>query len=243
MAASNLMSAAATPPGASRSPTLAAKFPVIRTSAMALRSQQLAENEFREGEYQSAAKFVKEAILLDENNGHLLLFSSHAQFAAGNYSESARDLEKATQLLVSDQWPYVAKNFRKFYGKNDYVAQTDSLTAFTDKFPNDHAAKTLRGFHYGSLGYADAATTDFLQALAAKPDYVLANKLLPVLGNPRPAAQPAKVEEPVPAGNSRKLDGGDEQNRGSLEEIGGDNIIQLVPQASSDLPDLSGPSN
>ena len=215
---------------------------MIRTSAIALRTQQLAEEAFRTGDYQTAARLSKEAVLLDGKNGQAMLFSSHAQFAAGNYSESAQNLERATQLLSSDQWSYVVKNFREFYGKNDYVSQTDNLSAFIDKFPNDHAATTLRGFHYGCLGYADAATADFVKALAIRPDYELANKLMPVLGKEQvtPTTRPA-VEEPTPPGDSGKVNSGQNSILGSLEEIGGDNIIRLVPQASSDLPPLNSP--
>ena len=174
-------------------------FPVILTKAAALSSQQRAEAAFRDGRYDTAAKLARQSALLDQENGLVLLFASQTQFAIGNYDQAAADLLAATDLLPSDQWSKIVKNFRAFYGQNDYVAQTDRLTQHLATRPDDFKARTIRGFHYGSLGYLSSAKNDFLLALSVNPNDRLTHRLLPVLGeSAKPSSIPQPLEEPIP---------------------------------------------
>ena len=93
--------------------------------------------------------------------------------------------------------------------------------------PNANAL-AVRGYHYGSLGYADAATNDFQQALSYDPNNALAKRFLPVLGN---AIEPLDAEEiiaPIPSG----LAGGASSVLESRKATDDDGIIRLVPQHS-----------
>ncbi len=216
-------------------------FPVILTKAAALSSQQRAEAAFRDGRYEEAARLARQSALLDQENGLVFLFASQTQFAIGNYDQAAADLLAATELLPSDQWSKVVKNFRAFYGQNDYVTQTDRLTQHLVTRPDDFNARTIRGFHYGSLGYLSSAKNDFLLALSVNPNDRLTNRLLPVLGEPsKPISTPRTLEEPVPQGIIPQVE--QLPLPGGLEEIESlPENLPLNPQAFTDLR-LSAPA-
>ena len=223
--------------GSGSVPTNAPKlaFPVILTKAAALSSQQRAEAAFRDGRYDAAAKLARQSALLDQENGLVFLFASQTQFAIGNYDQAAADLLAATELLPSDQWSKVVKNFRAFYGQNDYVAQTDRLTQHLATRTDDFKARTIRGFHYGSLGYLSSAKNDFLIALSVNPNDPLTNRLLPVLGEPaKPSSIPQTLEEPVPQGFIPQVE--QLPLPGGLEEIESlPENLPLSPQAFTNL--------
>ena len=199
---------------------------LITTSASARSYQSRAEQAFKNGQYAQAVDLGRLALSQDPGNPKLELFLSHANFATGNFAQSAAYLDRATQKSTSDQWGFVVKNYQKFYGKNDYVSQTDRLNQKIASAPNA-SALAVRGYHYGSLGYADAATNDFQQALSYDPNNALAKRLLPVLGNAIEPLGPEEIIAPVPQGLTR--------NAGSVlnsQQPADDGIIRLVPQHS-----------
>lgn len=171
-------------------------YPKVSTTASGRDIQRRSEMAFKTGDYRNAESLASQAMVIEPRNGQLMLFASQASFANGNFSQAASYLNKATQELPSDQWSFIVKNYKGFYGRNDYVTQTNRLTQHLASNPTDANAFALRGYHYGSLGYVDAATNDFQSALAADPNHDLSKRLLPVLGTiPLPASE--EVEAPI----------------------------------------------
>jgi hypothetical protein len=152
--------------------------PVIEVSKLAADSQLKAERAFRAGEYGKAARFAGLATSLDESSGKLKLFASQAHFANGEYSEAAMMLVKATRELDSLQLGWVVENFKLFYGQNDFVNQTRSLSAHLKLNPSDGNAWLLRGYQYGALGYPDAARSDLSKAKEFGVDAAVVDKML-----------------------------------------------------------------
>jgi len=202
----------------------------IPTSASARNHQSRAEQAFKLGNYSQAADLAQVALSLDPNNGRLQLFASHTNFSIGNFTQAANHLSNATRALPADQWGAVVKGFRDFYGKNDYVSQTNRLSQRIATQPSADAL-TLRGYHYGSLGYAEAATVDFQQAISIDPNHALATRLLPVLGIAPQPVSPEDIQAPVPAILPVADDNNDivplNQPQANRTD---DGIIRLVPQ-------------
>ena len=198
-------------------------YPQIPTAASARPTQQLAEQAFKRGNYGESAQLAKQAMRLDPDNGRLKLFASHANFATGDFATSARLLNEATSRLRSDQWGFVVRNFKNFYGLNDYVPQTQRLSRHITDNPGDANALALRGYHYGALGYLDSATSDFRRAINLAPNNTLAQRLLPVLGSSVAPISPEMIDTPIPS----QLDPNQPQTG-----RGPDGIIRLVPQFS-----------
>ncbi len=220
-------------------PQTALPMPFIRTADVAVSDQRNAEASFRNGDYQQAAQLVGQALMLDNNNGQLYLFSSQANFAIGNYTAAFRDLEDATTLLPENQWAFVVKNFRSVYGKNDYVAQTERLSNHIERNPADGVAYTLRGYHFGSLGYPEAAASDLKQALVIDPANELASRLIAVFGSPDQPTPEPELNDAAPAdANPSK---GELPEPGGLEEIQGSEVLRLVPESKPVSPELTGP--
>ena len=147
---------------------------IVETNKLATSSHLNTERAFRCGEYGQAARFSGLARSLDESNGKLMLFSSQAHFANGEYREAVDALTKASTLLKPDELGYVVQNFKLFYGQNDFVPQMKQLSAHLKKSPKDANASLLRGFQYGALGFPIAAKKDLERArtLGANPDLV-----------------------------------------------------------------------
>ena len=193
----------------------------IPTSAAARSFQTRAEQAFKSGDYGQATDMAEKAVTVDSTNGKLRLFASQSNFALGNYNQAIDHLDSATRSLSKSQWSYVVKNFKQFYGQNDYVAQTDRLSQKIAVQPGADLY-ALRGYHYGSLGYFDAASADFQTALQFDPNHALASRLKSALENSEPES-PENIQAPIPAGVS-----GDFQNS-TID----DGIIRLVPQRTS----------
>ena len=175
-------------------------FSVIRTNPNAVRSQKLAEESFKAGKYDDAVAYARQAKRLDGRNGLVHLFAAQTNFASGDYEQAVIDIGNASRLIPSDQWNYVVKNFRQFYGQNDYVAQTDELSAHIGQNPMDINGHILRGFQYGALGYEKAAAADLQNALKIEPDNDLASQLMVTFGG-KPVVEAPVVKQPIPIQN------------------------------------------
>lgn len=181
---------------------------LVPTNAAAQNTQFEAERAFNDGQYGLAVEIVNEAMRLDPENSLLLLFASQSNFAVGNYSVATEYLERATANLGTDHWGHVIRNYRKLYGRNDYVGQMDRLNQHLAAQPADAAAWALRGYHFGSLQYLDAAVSDFDQAIKSDPNQALANRLRRVLKPDQPTPSPPAIEEipaPVPSESRERL--------------------------------------
>ena len=175
-------------------------FSIINTLPVANSLQLVAERAFRAGRYSDASDLVDHATQLDPHNGMLRLFASQANFAAGNFRVAATELKLATQMLAPSQWNFFGKNFRSFYGKNDYVKQTRELTQYVKRRPDDYQAKVLLGYHLGISGHRSAATRLFHEALTINANDELAQRLIPELGDLNmPFAKIGSIEAPSPA--------------------------------------------
>lgn len=216
--------------------------PMIITNAAANQFQIDAESAFREGRYDDAIKLVDQAIASDNANGQLYLFSSQAEFAVGNFAQAVADLNIATEWLPSEKWTYVAKNYRNFYGKNDYVMQMERLSNEIANDPTDARLLTLRGFQYGAIGYPKAASKDFRQALSIQAGDMLTRRIMPILGETdSPATAMPVIEAPVPPQTVPKQEQLPPPNR--LEEIQAP-LSMLIPKGNPARisPELNGPS-
>jgi hypothetical protein len=153
-------------------------YPIINTKASARNAQRRAEEAFRAGNYHLAASLARQVVTLDADNGLALLFSSQASFAIGRYDAAAEDLKAAVELLPPDQWNYIGKNFRQFYGQNDYVRQMNRLERFLNDRPVYAPARLIRGHQWASLGYHEIAREDFAMVLAYRHNEATAKRLL-----------------------------------------------------------------
>ena len=184
-------------------------FSIISTLPAANSLQLIAERTFRDGRYSEATDYVDQAIQLDPHNGMLRLFASQVNFAAGNFRVAATELESATQMLAPSQWDFFGKNFRSFYGKNDYVKQTRELTQYVKRRPDDYQAKVLLGYHLGISGHRSAATRLFHEALTINAADELAQRLIPELGDLNmPFAQIGSIDAPSPTAIGLGMYGG-----------------------------------
>ncbi|MEM7454998.1 MAG: hypothetical protein AAF456_11665 [Planctomycetota bacterium] len=155
---------------------------LIPTSTGARRNQLIAEAAFRAGDYLEAAMRSNEALVIDKDNGMLMLFASQANFAAGYFANAVNELQNAALLLDDNQLAFIVNNYQQFYGRDDYVGQMDRLNEHLERNPRDHWALTLRGFQFGALGYAGVASDDFANAQRVNPDFDLPLKLDRVFG-------------------------------------------------------------
>ena len=171
---------------------------VISTNQLGEVYQRRAETAFRDGRYAEAARLANEALTVDKHNGLVMLFSAQANFAAGYFDQAVNEIESATNALTSDQWTFVVKNFEQFYGRDDFISQMDKLISRIEQNPRDVNSLILRGFEYAGLGYNEAATNDFHDALLIEPNNTLALRLLRGLtGTPAPIQLKAPVN-PTP---------------------------------------------
>ncbi len=184
----------------------AIQFPIIHTLEPARRFQLDAETAFRSGRYRDALTLVEQAIKVDPLNGLLKLFSSQANFASRRYRIAARELDAATRLLDPDEWDFFGQHFRAFYGRNDYVTQTEALLEQAQRRPDDYQLKVLLGYHYGIAGHRQSATEYFHEALRLNPQDALTQRLVPAIGDPHlPMAAGNSIEAPSPKFASTRI--------------------------------------
>ncbi len=119
----------------------------------------LAEEAFKRGDYELAAKYWRHALLEDPQNGLLLLLMGQALFGAGKYREAAGAVQAGMALLNEKDWGVVVENWRELYpDAGEYTRQLRALEDAVRKNTRDPALRFLLGYHYGYLGYpADAA--------------------------------------------------------------------------------------
>lgn len=173
--------------------------PSIRSATAASNLQGHAETAFQEGRYYDAAYYSDLATKADPHNGLIYLFSSQCHFAIQKYSVAILMLEHATTKLPESQWGYVVEHYDTFYGRNDYVAHTQALANYLRRRPDDNRARTLLGYLYGCLGHKTTASRLFHQSLQTYRNDELAQRLIPIFGDPTFASTVVKsVDAPTP---------------------------------------------
>lgn len=162
------------------------------------------ENDFRQGNYQSAVRDLRHAMLDDPNNGTLLLLMSQALFATGAYDEAAGAVQQAMQMLPEDQWGVVVSNYRELYPKvGNYTDQLRALEKQMKDKPESPALRFLAGYHYGYLGYPTDAFKQLEKVKALAPQDEMAKKLLEIMatraagGDTNAKPTPKEPEKPV----------------------------------------------
>ncbi|MEM9942766.1 MAG: tetratricopeptide repeat protein [Planctomycetota bacterium] len=162
---------------------------------------QQAESAFFGGRYEEALRTGKSAKIVESDNGRIYLFLMQAAFAVGKYDEAAQYLTRSTSILPSDQWGYVVRNFRQFYGQNDFVNQTRALDRFLQLNPDSAAGFAVRGYQFANLGYLDAAISDLAKSRALNSQMPLAVRLSKVY-DPNWTSQPDFIDMPIPSGET-----------------------------------------
>ena len=213
------------------------QIPAIKSVAAASNLQGHAEKAFHEGRYSDAAYYSDRATEADPHNGLIHLFASQAHFAIGKYSVATLMLEKATNMLSESQWDYIVRNYDSFYGRDDYVAQTRELANYVRRRPDDNRARTLLGYHYGSLGYKTTASKLFHQSLQTFRNDEFAQRLLPIFGDSNfSSTVESQVQAPTP-------DLLDEPVLGQTEHYSasGKRLIFLSPTQETGVPIMTPP--
>ncbi len=140
------------------------------------------EAEFKAGKYQDAVHSWRHA-LLDQPNGGIVLLTSQALFALGQYNEAAGALEAGLSMLPQDKWNGVVANYTQLYGNiGDYTTQLKALEKARDAKPDDPAIRVLLGYHFGYLGYPKEAVRELDKAIALQPKDPFAAQLRNVFG-------------------------------------------------------------
>ena len=162
--------------------------------------QLRAEQAFREGDYEEAARLSDHAILEDNRNGKLHLFASQILFALGDYASAAAAIQQAAALLGRGEWGFVVENYQEFYRNEDYVTQMARLDEYIEQNPEAAYARFLRGYHFLYLGHMEAARDDLAKAFELEPRDLLAAELLKTAGGevPTPSAESRPEAEVIP---------------------------------------------
>ncbi|HVP09868.1 MAG TPA: tetratricopeptide repeat protein [Phycisphaerae bacterium] len=100
---------------------------------------------FRDGNYERAAIDMLGAAEKNHADGASRLHAAHALFALGHYTDAARLLERAFELVPS--LAYKSYDIREEYGDPaDFEQQLEALHAYVVAHPNDVGAVTLLGY-------------------------------------------------------------------------------------------------
>jgi tetratricopeptide (TPR) repeat protein len=167
---------------------------------------------FRAGNYERAAIDMLGAGQKNHADGASRLHAAHCLFALGHYTDSARLLERAFELVPS--LAYKSYDIREEYGDPaDFEQQLESLHAFVLAHPKDAAAVTLLGYVTYFTDGPSMAYPYLRRAAALNPRSFFIPKLLEparmvsrVDGSPaptpakvRPQAAPQPGPQPKPA--------------------------------------------
>jgi len=146
-----------------------------------------AQEAFRAGNYDEAVRWANHAAIERPRDGRLFLFVSQALFAIEQYGPAAGAVQQGLALSDPEEWGYVVKNFRSFYGNgNDYTTQLRALEKFVSEKPDAAYGRVLLGYHYGFLGYPDDARKQLDVAVKLDSRDELAVRLLERFGGETP---------------------------------------------------------
>lgn len=156
-----------------------------------------AEEAFRAGKFDEAARLANHALVEMPRDGKLLLFAAQTLFAIGDYRGAAAAVHQAAPLLDPSEWGYVVENYRQYYRGRAYVEQMDRLNQFIKENPEEAYAYFLRGYQYGFLGHTEAALRDLKKAFRLESRDKLASQLIQRFGG-TPPANNSPDDGPVP---------------------------------------------
>ena len=168
-------------------------------SGQTLQFIENAERAFIERDYDEAIRQSTHALIDLPMNPLLLELISQAYFAKGEFREATIVLQQAMASGDPDDWGYVIKNYREYYRGTAYVEQMDKLVAYIKENPDAAYARFLRGYHYGFLGYNEAAKRELVRAITAEPKDEMAGQLLEKFGGTRPSVEQESEATPPEA--------------------------------------------
>lgn len=187
------------PPAVDQTAQTATTSLISSSSPAATEFQAVAELAFREHHPEEAERLSRHAIVEDEKNGKLHLFSAQTRFAIGDYSGAAREVRQAVGLLDRSEWGYVVQNYKDFYRGQDFVTQMEKLVQFCRDNPQSADAHFLRGYQYAYLGHHTSSRAMLTKAMMLDPQDRVAAEILTTLPA-EAAAPPADVSgENAPA--------------------------------------------
>ena len=157
--------------------------------------RSLAEEAFRSGQYEEAARLARHALIETPDDGGLHEFMGQVLFAVGDYRGAAVALHQMASLQQPEDWGEVVRNYTQYYRGRDYVEQMGRLTEYIKQHPEAAYAWFVRGYHYGFLGHQEAACGDLAKALELESRDRLAERLLVRFGG---AVEPESTEEIPP---------------------------------------------
>jgi Flp pilus assembly protein TadD len=154
------------------------------------------EAAFRRGDYATAIRAWRHALVDQPENATLVLMLAQALFATGQYNEAAGAVQAGLSQIPEDQWGVVVSNYAELYGNiGDYTTQLRQLEAAAKRDPKDPALQFLLGYHYGFLGYPRQAEAVLKRATELAPQDPLAKRLHELMQAKLPAA-PALPTQP-----------------------------------------------
>ena len=171
---------------------------VVPTNEQAAPFQARAEQAFRAAQYGEAVRQSNHAVVEDGQNGLVHLFAAQALFAVNDYDAAAAAIYRGLTLADRKDWGFIVKNYKKFYGNDDYVAQMDRLIEAIEKYPEVPSLRFVRGFHYVFLGHKDAALKELTKAVELDNSNPMANELLAMVGGPPVADTTKSATSPGP---------------------------------------------
>ena len=161
----------------------------------------IGETSFKSRDYKSAIRSWRHGIVDDPDNGVLVLMLAQGLFASEQFNESAGATQFAMQLLPSEKWEVVVKNYRELYSKiDDYTTQLRALEKQAKQKPDDASLRFLLGYHYGFLGFHKEAVVQLEKCVTLAPDDDMAQKLLTLFQDKLPGSD--KKEVPPTPGTS-----------------------------------------
>jgi hypothetical protein len=136
------------------------------------------EAEFKDGNYEKAAKHWRHALLDDPKNGVLVMLLSQSLFASGKYDEAAGAAQQGMLLMEEKDWGVVVVNYKEIYPKiGDYTTQLRALEKARKEKPDNPALRFLLGYHYAFLGYPTEAMAELDKTISLAPQDEIAVKL------------------------------------------------------------------
>jgi tetratricopeptide (TPR) repeat protein len=154
---------------------------------------------FRDGNYERAAIDMLGAAEKNHADGASRLHAAHALFALGHYTDAARLLERAFELVPS--LAYKSYDIREEYGdEGQFEQQLEALHSFVLAHPNDAGAVTLLGYvTYFTDGPSTAYPYLRRAATLNRRSYFIPKLLEPARmvskTTPTPALSPAKMKK------------------------------------------------
>ena len=152
----------------------------IRTNKSAFIPQVQAEHHFHRGDFSRAVSKVNRAMLYDDTNAQLKMFSALAELANQNYRVAGQRFRQGAKQLNFFEWSFVYDLHDQLYGKNEFQDHIQGLDQFCNQFPNELDAIRFRGFLSFIDDDMDAAIEDFETILSADSNDVVVNQIFQV---------------------------------------------------------------